>query len=110
LNEEGDLVKLSDENFIQPSDEDAQCNVLTEEELTSIMMSDAHRTLSKEDSKPEAQPGNEDKYPSPEQHRDRLDKGDHESENIKKLFSSLAKSTKNNSKNKEKNTQWKLRP
>jgi hypothetical protein len=86
-------VNSSDEEFIQPSDEDAQGNVLTEEELTNIRMSDAHRTPSKEDSKPSAQPENEDSSPSPEQHREILDKRDHESENIKKLFSSLAKST-----------------
>jgi hypothetical protein len=56
-------------------------------------MSDAHRTPIKEDSKPAAQPENKDNSPSPEQHRERLDKRDHESENIKKLFASLAKST-----------------
>jgi hypothetical protein len=99
LNEEGDLVNSRDD--------DSQCNVITEEELTSIRMSDAHQTPSKEVSKPAAQPENEDSSPSPEQHLERLNKRDHESENIKKLFASLAK---NNSKNKEKNTQWKLRP
>jgi hypothetical protein len=93
LNEEGDLVNSSDEGFIQPLDEDAQGNVLTEEELTSIRMSDAHRTPSKEDSKPAAQPENEDRSPSPEQHQERLNKRDHESENIKKLFASLTKNT-----------------
>jgi hypothetical protein len=93
LNEEGELVNSSDEEFIQPSDEDAQGKVLTEEELTSIRMSDTHRTPSKEDSKPAAQPEIEDSSPSPEQHRERLDTRDHESENIKKLFSSLANST-----------------
>jgi hypothetical protein len=93
LNEEGDLVNSIDEEFIQPSDEDAQGNVLTEEELTSIRMSETHRTPSKEDSKPAAQPKNEDSSSSPEKHQERLDKRDHESENIKKLFASLAKST-----------------
>jgi hypothetical protein len=93
LNEEGDLVNSIDEEFIQPPEEDAQGNVLTEEELTSIRMSDAHRTPSKEDSKPAAQPENEDSSPSPEQHRERLNKRDHESENIKKLLASLAKNT-----------------
>jgi hypothetical protein len=94
LNEEGDLVNSSDEDFIQPSDEDAQGNVLTDEELTSNRMSDVHRTPSKEDSKPAAKPANEDSSPSPEQHRERLNKRDQESENIKKLFSNLAKNTK----------------
>jgi hypothetical protein len=93
LSEEGDLVNSSDEEFIQPPDEDAQGNVLTEEEPTSIRMSDSHQSPSKEDSKPAAQPENEDISPSPEQHRERLNKRDHESENIKKIFASLVKST-----------------
>jgi hypothetical protein len=49
-------VNSSDDNFIQPSDEDAQDKILTEEELTSIRMSDTHRTPNKEDGKPAAQP------------------------------------------------------
>jgi hypothetical protein len=93
LNEEGDLVNSSDDETIQPSDEDAQGNVLTEEELTSIRMSDAHRTPSKEDSKPAAQPDNEDSSLSPGPNRERLYKREHESDNIKKLFASLAKIT-----------------
>jgi hypothetical protein len=94
LNEEGDLVDSNDDEFIQPSDEDAQGNVLTEEELTSNRMSDIHRTPSKEDSKPAAKPENEDSSPSSEKHRKRLNKRDHESENIKKLFANLTKHTK----------------
>jgi hypothetical protein len=79
-----------DDEFVQPSDEDAQCNVLTEEELTSKRMSDVHRTPSKEDSKPAAQPKNEDSSPPPEQHRARLNKRDLGLENIKKPFAELA--------------------
>jgi hypothetical protein len=56
-------------------------------------MSDVHRTPSKEDIKLAAQTENEDSSPSPEQHRERLNKRDHESENIKKLFANLAKNT-----------------
>jgi hypothetical protein len=56
-------------------------------------MSDVHRNPSKKDSKPSAQPESEDSSPSPEQHRERLNKRDHESENIKKLFANLAKNT-----------------
>jgi hypothetical protein len=33
LNEEGEPMNSSDDEFVQPSDEDAQCNVLTDEEL-----------------------------------------------------------------------------
>jgi predicted flap endonuclease-1-like 5' DNA nuclease len=86
-------VNSSDEEFIQPSDKYAQGYVLAEEELTSIRMSDTHRTPSKEDSKLAAQPDNEDSSPSPEPTRKRLDKRQRESDNIKKLFSNLAKST-----------------
>jgi hypothetical protein len=73
LNEEGGIVNSSDEYFIQPSDKDAQGNVITEEELASIRMSDTHRTPNEEDGKPAAQPENEDSSPSPEPNRRRLD-------------------------------------
>jgi hypothetical protein len=86
-------VNSSYKEFMQPSDEENQGNVLTEEELTSKRMSDFHRTPSKEDSKPAAQPENEDSSPSPEQHRERLNKRDHELENINKLFANLAENT-----------------
>jgi hypothetical protein len=39
------------------------------------------------------QPENEDRSPSPEQHRERLNKRDHEPENIQKLFANLAENT-----------------
>jgi hypothetical protein len=110
LNEEGDLVNSSDDEFIQPSDEDAQGNVLTEEDLPSKRMSDVHRTPSTEDSKPAAKPKNEDTPPSPEQHPERLNKLDHELENINKLFANLAKNTQKQLKQQGENTQWKLRP
>jgi hypothetical protein len=93
LNEEGDIVNSSDDEFIQPSDEDAQGNVLTEEELASIRMSDTHQTPNKEDGKPAAQPKNEDSSPLPDPNRKRLDKREHEADKIKKLFASLDKST-----------------
>jgi hypothetical protein len=86
-------VNSSDEEFIQPSEKDAQGNVLTEEELTRKRMSDALLTPSKEDSKPAAQPKHEDNSPSPEQHRERFNKRDHELENIKKLFANLVGNT-----------------
>jgi hypothetical protein len=53
-------VNPSDDGFMQPSDEDAQGNVLTEEELASLNMSDSHRTPNKEETKAAAQPENED--------------------------------------------------
>jgi hypothetical protein len=77
FNEAGDIVNSSDEDFMQPSDEDAQGNVLaekelaiirmndsqrtqgnvlTEKELASARMSDSHQTPIKQESKPVAQP------------------------------------------------------
>jgi hypothetical protein len=56
LKEEGDILNSSDDEFIQPSGEDSQGNIITEEELTSIRMSDANRTPNKEDGRPAAQP------------------------------------------------------
>jgi hypothetical protein len=93
LDEDGENIDSTDDEFVQPSDEDAQGNALTDEELTRKRMTDTHRTPSKEDSKPAAQPENEDSSPSPKQHRERLSKRDHESENIKKLFANLAENT-----------------
>jgi hypothetical protein len=93
LHEEGDIVNSSDNNFIQPSDEDAQGNVLMEEELASMRMSDTHRNPNKEYGKPEAQPESEDSCPSPEPNRRRLDRREHEADDMKKLFANLAKNT-----------------
>jgi hypothetical protein len=93
LDEDGETINSTDDEFMQPSDEDAQGNVLTDEELAIKRMTDAHQTPSKEDSKPAAQPENEDSSPSPEQHREILSKRDHESENIKKPFANLAENT-----------------
>jgi hypothetical protein len=80
---------------MQPSDEDAQGNVLTDEELARKRMADVQRTQSKEDSKPAAQPEDEDSSPSPEQHRERLSKRYHKSEHMKQPFTDLAKNTQN---------------
>jgi hypothetical protein len=54
--EAGDIVNSSDDGFMQPSDEGPQGNVLTEEEQAIIKMNDSHRTPSKKDTKPAAQP------------------------------------------------------
>jgi hypothetical protein len=79
LDEDGETINTTDDEFVQPSDEDAQCNILTDEELTRKRMADVQRTPSKEDSKPAAQPEDEDSPPSPEQPRERLRKRYHES-------------------------------
>jgi hypothetical protein len=98
LDEDGETINSTDDEFVQPSDEDAQGNVLTDEELTRKIMADVQRTPSKEDSKedskPAAQPEDEDSPPPPEQPRERLRKRYHESEQMKQLFTDLAKDTK----------------
>jgi hypothetical protein len=66
LDEDGETVNSTDDKFVQPSDKYAQENVLTDEELARKRMSDVHRTPSKEDSKPAAQPESEDSSPPPE--------------------------------------------
>jgi hypothetical protein len=86
-------VNSIDDNFLQPSDEGAQGNFLTEEEQALIKMNDSHRTPNKEDAKPAAQPENEDSSPSPEPDRRRILKQEHESDHMKKLFATLAENT-----------------
>jgi hypothetical protein len=58
LDEDGETINSTYDEFVQPSDEDAQGNVLTDKELARKRMTDVHRTPSKEDSKPAAQPEN----------------------------------------------------
>jgi hypothetical protein len=89
----GDVVNSSDDGFMKPSDEDPRGNVLTEDELASINMSDSHRTPNKEDTKPASQPENEYISPSPEPYRRRLNKQEHEADNMKKIFATLAENT-----------------
>jgi hypothetical protein len=74
LDEDRETINSTDDEFMQPSDEDAQGNVLTYEELTRKRMANVQRNPSKEDSKPAAQPEDEDSSPSPEQPRERLSK------------------------------------
>jgi hypothetical protein len=93
FDELGDVVNSSENDFMQPSDEYTQGNVLTEEELAIIRMSDSQRTPNKEDSKPAAQPENEDSSPSPEPNQRRLNKQEHKADNTKKLFATLAQNT-----------------
>jgi hypothetical protein len=56
-------------------------------------MNDSHRTPNKEDTKPAAQPENEDSSPSPEPDLRRLNKKEHEADNMNKLFATLAENT-----------------
>jgi predicted DNA binding protein len=54
LDEDGETINSTDDEFVQPSDKDPQGNVLTDEELARKRMTDFHRAPSKEDSKPAA--------------------------------------------------------
>jgi hypothetical protein len=95
LDKDGETINSTDEEFVQPPDEDAQGNVLTDKELTRKRMADVQRTPSKEDSKLAAQPEDEDSPPSPEQPRERLRKRYHESKKMKQLFTDPDKDTHN---------------
>jgi hypothetical protein len=55
LDEEGELINSTDDEFMQPSDEDAQGNVLPDNEIERKRAAAAQKTPSKEDSKPAAQ-------------------------------------------------------
>jgi hypothetical protein len=60
LDEDGETINSNDNGFMQPSDEDAQGNAPPDEEIERKRMADAQRTPSKEDSKPAAQPEDEE--------------------------------------------------
>jgi hypothetical protein len=92
FDEDGEVVNSSDE-FMQPSNKDAQCSVLAEEEQAFIKMDDTHRTRKKEDTKPAAQLENEYSSPLPEPDQRRLHKQEHKYDHMKKLFATLAKNT-----------------
>jgi hypothetical protein len=55
LDEDGEPINSTDDELMQPSDEDAQGNVLPDEEIERKRMAAAQQTPSKEDSKPSAQ-------------------------------------------------------
>jgi hypothetical protein len=114
LDEDGEPINSTDDEFMQPSDEDAQGNVLPDEEIEIKEMDASQQTPSKEDSKPAVQSEAEESPLSAEQPRNRLIKRYNESETMKKLSADLArdnqKQFKNTSKNKKRNTPWKLRP
>jgi hypothetical protein len=54
LDEDREPINSTDDEFIQPLDEDAQGNVLPDEEIERKIMAAAQQTPSKEDSKPAA--------------------------------------------------------
>jgi hypothetical protein len=91
--EDGEVIDPSNYGFQQPPDEDAQGNVLTEEERALIKMNDSHRTPNKEGTKPAAEPDDQKSPPSPEPNQRRLQKQKHETEKLKKLFATFTKNT-----------------
>jgi hypothetical protein len=64
-----------------------------EEERALITMNDSHRTPNKEDTKPAADPKDQESPPSPEPNRRILRKQEHESEQMKKLFATFTENT-----------------
>jgi hypothetical protein len=82
LDEDGETINSTDDEFMQPSDEDVQGNVLPDEEIERKRMAAAQQTPSKEDSKPEAQSEAEESPLSAKQPINRLRKRYHESETM----------------------------
>jgi hypothetical protein len=101
LDEDRDPINYTDDKLMQPSDEDAQCNVLPDEEIERKRVAAAQKTPNKEDSKPAAQPEAEESPLSAEQSRNRLRKQHHESETMKQLFANLARDNQKQFKEQE---------
>jgi hypothetical protein len=66
FDEDGEVIDSNEDGFQQPSDEDAQGNILMEEELALTKINDSHRTPNKQDVKPAADPEDQATPPSPE--------------------------------------------
>jgi hypothetical protein len=76
---------------MQPSDEDAQGNVLPDEEIKRKRAAAVQKTPNKEDSKPAEQSEAEEIPLYVEQPINRLRKRHHESETMKQLLGNLAR-------------------
>jgi hypothetical protein len=101
LDEEGEPINSTDDEFMQTSDEDAQGNVLPDDELERKRAAAAQKTPSKEDSNPSAQSEAEESPLSVEQPRQRLRKRNHESEEMKQLFTNLVRENQKKFKEQE---------
>jgi hypothetical protein len=101
LDEEGEPINSTEDEFMQPSDEDTRGNVLQDNEIERKRAAAAQKTASKEDSKPAAQSEAEESPLSVEQPRNRLCKRNHESEAIKQLFADLARDNQKQFKEQE---------
>jgi hypothetical protein len=91
LDEDGEPINSTDGEFMQPSDEDDQGNVLPDDELERKRADAAQKTPNKEDSKPAAQSEAEESPLDVEQPRQRLRKRNPESEEMKQLIANLAR-------------------
>jgi hypothetical protein len=80
LEEDGETIHSTDDEFMQPLDEDDQGNSLRDEEIERETASTAQKTTNKEDSKPASESEAEESPLYVEQPRDRLHKRNHESE------------------------------
>jgi hypothetical protein len=80
VDEDGEPINSTDNEFMQPLDEDAQGNVLPDDELERKRAAAEQKTPSKEDSTPAARSEAEESPLSVEQPRLRLHRRNHESE------------------------------
>jgi hypothetical protein len=101
LDEEGEPINSTDDEFMQPSDEDSQRNVLPDDEIERKRAAAAQKTPSKEDSKPSAQSEAEEIPLSAKQPRNRLCKRHYESEAMKKLIADLSRDNQKQFKEQE---------
>jgi hypothetical protein len=101
LDEDGEPINSTDDEFMQPSDEDAQGNVLPDDELERKRAAASQKTPSKEDSKPAAQSEAKESPLYVKEPRHRLRKRNHESEEMKQLFTDLARDNQKQFKEQE---------
>jgi hypothetical protein len=87
LDEDGETINSTGDKFMQPSDEDAQGNVLPDEEIERKRMADVQQTPSKEDKHNEKMKRALYLPSNPE--TDSVNDTNHESEQMKKLFADL---------------------
>jgi hypothetical protein len=101
LDKDGEPNNSTDDEFMQPSDEDTQGNVLPDDEIERKRAAAEQKTPSKEGSKPAAQSEAEEIPLSVEQPRHRLRKRHHEAEEMKQLFANLARENQKQFKEQE---------
>jgi hypothetical protein len=86
FDKDGVVIDSSDDGFQQPSDEDAQGNVLTEEELALTKINDPHRIRNKQDTKPASESEDQETPPLPKPNQRRLRNQEHVTEQMKKIL------------------------